>query len=135
MSINATQSHSGEHLVAKRLCNPEICLEKNIYIVLTYSFLFDVVSQSFDKRYLTYLLMSTSNTFPRSQARVARPLHNELYSDNIHSHLTNKSQQTSTHSKFIGTCHYQHFKISTHHTNTQNTTLASYHSCTVVQQL
>ena len=26
MSINVTQSHSGEHLVAKR-CNPEICLE------------------------------------------------------------------------------------------------------------
>ena len=34
-------------------------------------------------------------------------------------HLTNKSQQTSTHSKFIGTCHYKYFKISTHHTNTQ----------------
>ena len=34
-------------------------------------------------------------------------------------HLTNKSQQTPTHSKFIGTCHYKHFKISTHHTNTQ----------------
>ena len=28
-------------------------------------------------------------------------------------HLTNKSQQTSTHSKFIGTCHYKYFKIST----------------------
>ena len=29
MSINATQSHSGEHLVAKKaVCNPEICLEK-----------------------------------------------------------------------------------------------------------
>ena len=41
-------------------------------------------------------------------------------------HLTNKSQQTSTHSKFIGTCHYKYFKISTHHTNTQKTTLASY---------
>ena len=25
-------------------------------------------------------------------------------------HITNKSQQTSTHSKFIGTCHYKHFK-------------------------
>ena len=34
-------------------------------------------------------------------------------------YLTNKSQQTSTHSKFIGTCHHKHFKISTHHTNTQ----------------
>ena len=34
-----------------------------------------------------------------------------------------RSQQTSTHSKFIGTCHYKHFKISTHHTNTQKTTL------------
>ena len=41
-------------------------------------------------------------------------------------HLTNKPQQTSTHSKFIGTCHYKHFKISTYHTNTQKTTLASY---------
>ena len=41
-------------------------------------------------------------------------------------HFTNKSQQTSTHSKFIGTCHYKYFKISTHHTNTQKTTLASY---------
>ena len=40
-------------------------------------------------------------------------------------HLTNKSQQTSTQSKFIGTCHYKHFKISTHHTNTQKTRLAS----------
>ena len=29
MSINATQSHSGEHLVAKRICNPEINLERN----------------------------------------------------------------------------------------------------------
>ena len=29
MSINATQSHSGEHLLAvKAVCNPEICLEK-----------------------------------------------------------------------------------------------------------
>ena len=29
MSINATQSHSGERLVAKKaVCNPEICLEK-----------------------------------------------------------------------------------------------------------
>ena len=29
MSINATQSHSGEHLVAKKaVCYPEICLEK-----------------------------------------------------------------------------------------------------------
>ena len=29
MSINATQSHSGEHLVAKKaVCNPEICLGK-----------------------------------------------------------------------------------------------------------
>ena len=29
MSINARQSHSGEHLVAKKaVCNPEICLEK-----------------------------------------------------------------------------------------------------------
>ena len=31
-------------------------------------------------------------------------------------HLTIKSQQTSTHSKLIGTRHYKHFKISTHHT-------------------
>ena len=36
-------------------------------------------------------------------------------------HLTKKSQQTSTHSKLIGTYHYKHFKISTHHTNTQKT--------------
>ena len=29
MNINATQSHSGEHLVAKKaVCNPEICIEK-----------------------------------------------------------------------------------------------------------
>ena len=41
-------------------------------------------------------------------------------------HLTNKSQQTSTHSKFIGTCHHKHFKISTYHIDTQKTTLASY---------
>ena len=41
-------------------------------------------------------------------------------------HLTNKSQQTSTHSKYISTCHYKYFKISTHHTNTQKITLASY---------
>ena len=34
-------------------------------------------------------------------------------------HLTSKSQRTSTHSKFIGTCQYKQFKISTHHTNTQ----------------
>ena len=34
-------------------------------------------------------------------------------------HLTNKSQQTSTHSKFIGTRHHKHFKISTHHTDTK----------------
>ena len=40
-------------------------------------------------------------------------------------HLTSKSQQTSTHSKLIGTRHYIHFKISTHHTNTQKTTLTS----------
>ena len=29
------------------------------------------------------------------------------------------------HWKFIGTCHYKRFKIPTHHTNTQQTTLAS----------
>ena len=40
-------------------------------------------------------------------------------------HLTIKSQQTSTHSKLIGARHYKHFKISTHHTNTKKTTLAS----------
>ena len=40
-------------------------------------------------------------------------------------HLTIKSQQTLTHSKLIGTRHYKHFKISTHHTNTKKTTLAS----------
>ena len=34
-------------------------------------------------------------------------------------HLANKSQQTSTLSKFIGTCQYKYFKISTNHTNTQ----------------
>ena len=37
MSNNATQSHSGEHLVAKRLyavCTPEICLEKQITLYL-----------------------------------------------------------------------------------------------------
>ena len=29
MCINATQSHSDEHFVAKKaVCNPEICLEK-----------------------------------------------------------------------------------------------------------
>ena len=40
-------------------------------------------------------------------------------------HLTIKSQQTSTHSKLIGTRHYKHFKILTHHTNTKKTTLTS----------
>ena len=50
-------------------------------------------------------------------------------------HLTNKSQQTSTHSKFIGTCHYKYFKISTHHTNTQKTTLASYQTKNQLQNL
>ena len=50
-------------------------------------------------------------------------------------HLTNKSQQTSTHSKFIGTCHYKYFKISTHHTNTQKTTLASYQTKNRLQNL
>ena len=40
-------------------------------------------------------------------------------------HLTSKSQQTSTHSKLISTRHHKHFKISTHHTNTKKTTLAS----------
>ena len=38
MSINATQSHSGEHLVAKKaVCNPEICLEKKKKIMVTTS--------------------------------------------------------------------------------------------------
>ena len=32
--------------------------------------------------------------------------------------------------KFIGACHYKYFKISTHHTNTQKTTLASYQTYT-----
>ena len=50
-------------------------------------------------------------------------------------HLTNKSQQTSTHSKFIGTCHHKHFKISTYHTNTQKTTLASYQTKNWLQNL
>ena len=50
-------------------------------------------------------------------------------------HLTNKSQQTSTHSKFICSCHYKHFKISTHHTNTQKTTLASYQTKNRLQNL
>ena len=50
-------------------------------------------------------------------------------------HLTNKSQQTSTHSKFIGTCHYKYFKISTHHTNTQKTTLASHQTKNRLQNL
>ena len=40
-------------------------------------------------------------------------------------HLTSWSQQTSMHSKYMGTCHFKHFKISTHHTNTQKPTLAS----------
>ena len=34
-------------------------------------------------------------------------------------HLTSISQQTSTHSKLIGTRYHKHFKISTHHTNTK----------------
>ena len=50
-------------------------------------------------------------------------------------HPTNKSQQTSRHSKFIGTCHYKHFKISAHHTNTQKTTLASYQTKNRLQNL
>ena len=33
-------------------------------------------------------------------------------------HLTSQSQQTSTHSKLIGTRHHKHLKIPTHHTNT-----------------
>ena len=50
-------------------------------------------------------------------------------------HLTNKSQQTSTHPKLIGTSHYKHFKISTYHTNTQKTTLASYQTKNWLQNL
>ena len=46
---------------------------------------------------------------------------NSLYSGISQSNL-NKLQ---THSKLIGTRHYKHFKISTHHTNTKKTTLAS----------
>ena len=30
MSINVTQSHLREHIVA--VCNPEICLEKMVYV-------------------------------------------------------------------------------------------------------
>ena len=30
MCINAKQSYSGEHLVAKRLCNPKICVFKDV---------------------------------------------------------------------------------------------------------
>ena len=47
------------------------------------------------------------------------------YCNSLLWHLTSKSQQTSTHSKLIGTRHHKHFKISTHHTNTKKTTLAS----------
>ena len=36
---------------------------------------------------------------------------------------------------FIGTCHYKYFKISTHHTNTQKTTLASYQTKNRLQNL
>ena len=46
---------------------------------------------------------------------------NSLYSGISQSNL----KQTSTHSKLIGTRLYKHFKISTHHTNTKKTTLAS----------
>ena len=37
--------------------------------------------------------------------------------------------------KIIGTCHYKYFKISTHHTNTQKTTLASYQTKNRLQNL
>ena len=68
--------------------------------------------------------------------RLSCTLHNQVLLLQIHlslanstttihyspAYLTSKSQKTSTHSKFIGMCHYKHFKISTHHTNTQKTT-------------
>ena len=48
---------------------------------------------------------------------------------------SHKLISTSLHSKFIGTCHYKHFKISTHHINTRKTTLASYQTKNRLQNL
>ena len=62
----------------------------------------------------------------------ARALANSLvsskldYCNSLYSGISQVNlNKTSTHSKLIGTRHYIHFKISTHHTNTQKTTLAS----------
>ena len=53
------------------------------------------------------------------------------YCNSLHSGIS----QTSTHSKLTGTRHYKHFKISTHHTNTEKTTLASNQTKNRVQTL
>ena len=66
-----------------------------------------------DIRRIRHLLpLSTATALANSLVSSKLDYCNSLYSW----HLTNKSQQTSTHSKFIGTCHYKYFKISTHHT-------------------
>ena len=41
-----------------------------VYIVLTYSFLFDCVSQSFNKRHLTYLLTYLQNIIDKLNSKV-----------------------------------------------------------------
>ena len=56
---------------------------------------------------------------------------NSLYSGISQANL-NKLQRIQ---KLTGTRHYKHFKISTHHTNTQKTTLASYQTKNRLQTL
>ena len=85
-----------------------------------------------DIRRIRHLLsLSTATALDNSLVSSKLDYCNSLYSG----HLTKKSQPTSTHSKFIGTCHYKYFKISTHHTNTQKTTLASYQTKNRLQTL
>ena len=88
---------------------------KSCHLIFTFNF------HIRDIRRIRHLLPSTATALANSL--VSSKL--GLLQFTILCHLTSKSQQTSKHSKFIGTCHYIHFKISTHHTNTQKTTLAS----------
>ena len=68
-----------------------------------------------------------SSLYSHSSCKFTLLVSNKLdYCNSLYSGVSQtRSQQTSTHSKFIGTCHYKYFKISTHHTNTQKTTLAN----------
>ena len=73
----------------------------------------------FHIRDIRWIRQSSSSLYSHSSC-------NSLYSGIS---LTNKSQQTSTHSKFIGTCQYKPL------TNTQKTTLASYQTKNRLQNL